>query len=51
MIVNSIYPNYRTAVKGRPPLNQRKREDGEERFGIAITTYYDSDLGKETLPG
>ena len=30
-------------------LDQRKREEGEEGFGVAMTTYYDSDLGEETL--
>ena len=30
-------------------LDQRKREDGEEGFGVAMTTHFDSDLGEETL--
>ena len=31
-------------------LDQRKREEeGEDGFGLAMTTYYDSELGEETL--
>ena len=30
-------------------LDQRKREEGEEGFGVAMTTFYDNELGEETL--
>ena len=30
-------------------LDQRKREEGEEGFGVAMTTFFDPELGEETL--